>query len=262
MRVDKIEDDVLIARGEVYDSSALVLLAGREALLVEALGSRPDAESLRAFVVGELGRTVRFIVATHYFSDHMAGLALFPEADIVAHRLHRHTFDTELHRTDEERAFFVAPTLVVSESLVLRFGRFSLDIFWNPGQTMGCLAVDVPEADLLHASDTLVGNIAYLCYSSPALLIAALERLKQRGRRRVLASHGGVVTPGAFESALHYTSSLEARVRQARKQDDPPAIEAIPLAACLPLGVTPTAFEDIFHRRNLASVAERHLFES
>jgi len=214
-----------------------------------------------SFVCAEVDKTVRFIIATHYFSDHMAGLALFPEADIVAHRLHRHTFDTELHRTDEQRGFFVAPTVVVGEGLVLRFGRFTLDVFHNPGQTMGPLAVDVPEADLLHASDTLVGNIAYFSYTSPPLLTAALERLRQRGRRRVLASHGGVVTPGAFESALHYLSTLEAKVRRARGEGDAGAIGSLPLAECLPLGVTPTPFEDVFHRRNLVTIEERHLFE-
>jgi hypothetical protein len=39
------------------------------------------------------------------------------------------------------------------------------------------------------------------------------------------------------------------------------AIRAIPLAKCLPPGDPPSAFEEVFHQRNLLAVVERRLFE-
>src|SRR5215212_140208 len=62
-----------------------LFLRGGEALLVEGMGSRTDAEALRQYVERVLGKRVRIIVSTHYFSDHMAALGLFPEAEIITH---------------------------------------------------------------------------------------------------------------------------------------------------------------------------------
>src|SRR5574338_50989 len=86
MKSERIGEGVYRVRGEAYDSGATVFARDGEALLVDALGSRADAEALRRFVEGDLRSRVRFILATHYFSDHMAALSSFPGAEIVAHR--------------------------------------------------------------------------------------------------------------------------------------------------------------------------------
>ncbi|HXE91981.1 MAG TPA: MBL fold metallo-hydrolase [Terriglobales bacterium] len=262
MKIERLDHDLYLARGEALDSNATIYVSNGEALLVDALGGRPDAQQLKAFVEGELGKRVRFILATHYFSDHLAGLNLFPEAQVLAHRNYRHTFDSEQYRSDEERSFFRRPDILLGDSLLLHWGRFTLDVFYNPGHTMSTLGVEVPEADLLHVGDTLVGNLVYFLYSTPELLAQALLNLKRRGRGRLLASHQGLASPVALDHGLHYLQRLEERVRQARQQSDPKqAILGIAAAECFPAGVTPTDFESFFHRRNLNSVIDRRLYE-
>ena len=261
MNVEVIEPDVHRVRGEAYDSAATVYVSGGDAVLVDGLASRADAEALKDLVEKGLGAQVRFILVTHYFSDHIAALGLFPEAQVVAHRAYRQTFDGERHRSDEERGFYRRPSLLVDGGIVLHWGRFTFDAFHNPGHTMSTLAVEVPEADVLHVGDTAVGHMAYFAYTSPDLLAEGLRSLSRRRRRRILASHGGVVDPGVLESALHYLDSLGRRTREARRSPRPDeAIRAIPLAECLPPGIVPTDFEEVFHQRNLADVVERHLY--
>src|SRR5262245_50781970 len=102
MKIERYADDLYVLRGETLDSNATVLAAAGRALVVDAMASRPDARALASFVEGELGLEVRYLVLTHYFSDHLAALALFPGAEIVAHHLFQHTFDSERHRTEEE----------------------------------------------------------------------------------------------------------------------------------------------------------------
>ena len=245
-------------RGAAYDSGATVLIRGEEAVLVDALGSRADAEALRRFVDADLGKRVRFVLCTHYFSDHVAALGLFPEAEIVAQRFFRHTWDLELHRSAEERSFFVAPTVLVDSGLTLRWGRFTLDAFHVPGHTMSTLAIDVPEADLLFVGDTVVGRIGYFLYTSPQLLAEGLETLERRGRARLLASHGGVEDGGAIAAARQYLASFESKTRRARaERDGAAAVRGITLAECLAPGLTPTDFEEVFHRRNLDTALDR-----
>ncbi|HET7292707.1 MAG TPA: MBL fold metallo-hydrolase [Vicinamibacteria bacterium] len=262
MDVTNVEADILRVRGQAYDSAATVYLSGENALLVDALGSRSDAEDLRRLVTRDLGARVRFVIATHYFSDHMAALASFPEAQIVAHRDHRYTFDSERNRSEEERGFYLPPSIEVGSELLLRWGRFTFDVFHNPGHTTSTLNVDVSEADAVHVGDNLVGNIVYLAYSSPALLRRALGAVLRRGRARVMASHGPVAGARAVENALEYLQRLETKVRQAWwTSSAAKAIGGIGLGDCLAPGVTPTDFEAAFHDRNLASIIERRLFE-
>ena len=257
MKIEKPEPDVHVLIGDTYSANATVLTAGDEAFLIDAMASRADALALRAYVEEELGKRVRFILSTHYFSDHLAALQLFPRADIIAHRNFAHTFESERFRTAEEEGHFVEPTIVVSDELRIRFGRFTLEIFHNPGHTMSTLGVDVAAADLLFAGDTLVGNIVYVAYTAPSLLDEALVRLQRRGRSRVISSHDGVRDAAAIDRCRFYLASLQRRAREAWQSS---GTMSIPLEECLAPGVAATDFERLFHERNLESIAERRLF--
>src|SRR5579859_4125262 len=95
--------DVLLFRGEAFESLATAFVHGREVLLVDALGSAEDAEVMRR----ELERRdlrVRLILMTHYMSDHMSALRLFPRARIAAHRLYVQTFHAQRGLSPQDEA--------------------------------------------------------------------------------------------------------------------------------------------------------------
>ena len=260
MKEQQIESDIHLFIGETYDSNSTAFVKGDEVLLVDGMASRRDAEELRERIENELGKRVRFIIATHYFSDHLAALRLFPDAEIIAHRNYLHTFTTENHRTREEAANFVEPTMLVNDSLLMRWGRHTLDIFHNPGHTMSTLSIEVPEADLLMTGDTVVGNIVYISYTAPEMLRRALRRLQRRGRSRLISSHMGLREGRAVEHALVYLDRLEANARaawQANETGD--SVLQIKLDECLSPGLKPSPFEELFHGRNLESIVGRRL---
>ena len=261
MRMQQIETDLYALTGADMDSNSTVIVNGDEALLIDALGSRRDAEELRAFVEEEMGKRVRFIICTHYFSDHLAALKLFPAAQTIAHQNYDYTFDAEMFRTDEEKAHFVEPDILISDGMRMRWGKFVLDIFYNPGHTMSTINIDIPLADLLMVGDNIVGRLVYLYYSTPQLAQTALERLHSRARGRVIEGHQGVLDGGVVDTALHYLNSLATHVKGARlqtKSDE--AIREINLDQCFPPHVEATDFEHIFHQRNLQTIIERGLF--
>ncbi len=260
MKEQQIEPDIHLFIGETYDSNSTAFVKGDEVLLVDGMASRRDAEELRERVENGLGKRVRFIIATHYFSDHLAALGLFPDAEIIAHRNYLHTFTTERHRTREEEANFVEPTMLVNDSLLMRWGRHTLDIFHNPGHTMSALAIEVPEADLLMTGDTVVGNIVYISYSAPEMLRQALRRLQRRGRARLISSHMGLREGRAVEHALVYLDRLEANARAAWLEGEAgDSVLRIPLGECLSPEVKGSPFEEMFHGRNLESIVSRRL---
>ncbi len=258
MRIESIGQDLEIAVGATHESNAAIFYYGDEVLLVDAMGSRADASKLREHLEG---RPVRFIVSTHYFSDHMAGLALFPKALVIAHRNFRQTFESELFRSDDEKAFFVTPSIVIRDSMTIRWGRHTLEVFPNVGHTMSTLNIDVPEADLVFCADNVVGNIVYLAYSSPGLIEGALEELRRRGRSKLIASHGGLDDHTRIDCAIDYLRRLGTKAHVAWN-DGADALQAIPLEECLPDNVRGTDFEDVFHKRNLDVICERGLFSA
>ncbi|HEV2915173.1 MAG TPA: MBL fold metallo-hydrolase [Pyrinomonadaceae bacterium] len=261
MRVREIAPDVYSLIGEAMASNSTIIANGDEVLMIDAMGSRSDAEELRRFVESELGKRVRFIICTHFFSDHLAALKLFPQSQIIAHRNYAHTFDSERFRTDEEMAHFVEPDILISDGIRMRWGKYELDVFHNPGHTMSTINIDIPGADLLMVGDNIVGNLVYLYYSSPDLAKEALERLHRRGRAHVIEGHGGLLGGETVGNALYYLDSLAKNVAAARlsaQNDD--AILEIGMEECFKPGVEGTDFERKFHKRNLQTITERGLF--
>jgi cyclase len=261
MRIQQLEPDIYILTGAHMDSNSTVIVNDNEALLVDGMASRGDAEELRRFVEEELKKRVRFIICTHFFSDHLAALNVFEDASIIAHQNYDHTFDAERFRTEEEKANFAEPDMLIGEGLRMRWGRHMLDIFYNPGHTMSTINIDIPLADLLMVGDNVVGRLVYLYYSTPKLAQTALERLRRRRRGRIVEGHDGLRDGETVSHALHYLDRLSQNVRRARLSTaGDEAIQEIGLDECLPTGIEGTDFEHIYHKRNLQTVIERGLF--
>lgn len=260
MREQQIEPDIHVFIGETYNSNSTAFVKGDEVLLVDGMASQSDAEQLRERIETGLKKQVRFIIATHYFSDHLAALKLFPRAEIIAHQNYLLTFSTENFRTEEEAANFVEPTMLVSDGLVMRWGRYTLDIFHNPGHTMSTLSIEVPEADLLMAGDNVVGNIAYFSYSTPDMAWHALRRLKRTGRTRLISSHAGLRDSDALENAMFYLDSLKTNAQAAwQLGSEGDSVLQIPIDKCLRPDLKALPFEELYHRRNLQSIVDRRL---
>ena len=257
MFVNQIEDDLYLVIGETYHSNSTVFVSQNQVLLVDALGSRADAEKLKEYVEGELKKEVRFIICTHFFADHLAALNLFPSATVIAHKNYLNTFSSELYRTEEEAQHFREPDILVSDEMQIRWGRHTLDMFHNPGHTTSTLGIDVRESNLLMVGDNLVGNIVYLAYSTPDRFTSALDRLQRRSRDRVISSHGDVRSSAAIGNAQFYLESLRERTRAIKSRQ---GVLEIELQTCLPDGVDATPFERIFHDRNLRTIVERDFF--
>lgn len=263
MRFEALDSDVLMFVGDDHESVATAFIDGDDALLVDALGSDEDARWLRETLCGRMGKTVRAIVSTHRMSDHMAALRLFPEAATIAHRHHRHAFVSQNRRVD---AFYREPTAVFDQAMSVRWGRHELHLLHNPGKTLDHLSVDVPSADLVCAGDNIVGNIVYLSKAEPAMLRAAIARIRQLGRGTVVGGHMGRFGAVALDNALHYLDRLQAatmRIRAATPSSDraAAAIGAIRIEDCVAPGVEPVAFEREWHRRNLEVVVTQAIFE-
>ncbi|MCF7220632.1 MBL fold metallo-hydrolase [Marilutibacter chinensis] len=262
LRYETLAPDVLMFVGRDHQSVATAFLDGDDALLVDSLGSIEDARSLQRVLCGEMGRTVRAVAATHFMSDHIAGMCLFPDALTIAHRHYRHTFLSQNRRVD---GFYRDPQLLFDTGMSLRWGRHRLRFVHNPGKTMDHVCVDVPDADLVCVGDAIVGNIVYLSRADPELIRNAIGRIRQFGRGRVVGGHVGQFPAAVLDNAIHYLDRLRERVMLIRtgttRVPIAERIAAIPIDDCLAPSVEATAFERQWHRHNLEVILAQSIFE-
>lgn len=261
MKTEELASDVLMFVGDDHESVATAFLDGGDVLLVDSLGSMEDAEWLQRVLCKDMGKTVRVIAATHFMSDHMAGMSLFPSALTIAHRLYRHTFLSQNRRVD---AFYREPQVVFDSAMTIRWGRHELRFLHNPGKTMDHVSVDVPTADLVCIGDNIVGNIVYLSKADPKLIRAAIARARQFGRGTVIGGHMGRFAASTLGNAIHYLDRLQDVVvgirSHATAQEADGRIASIPIGACLAPQVEPTGFECEWHQRNLEVIVAQSIF--
>lgn len=260
MRVQELCPDVLLFVGDEVESVATAFLDRDEVLLVDALGSEADAAWLRDTLCGQMGKTVRLIATTHFMSDHIAGLVQFPGARVLAHRHHRQAFLSQNRRVD---AFYREPDFVFND-MALRWGRHHLRLLYNPGKTMDHVSVDVPSADLTCVGDNIVGNIVYLSKADPQLQRAAIGRIRQFGRARIIGGHIGVFDAMVLAHAQQYLDSIQRHVVRIRRQASPDTVATriaeIRIEDCVAPGVVPVAFERTWHNHNLDAIAAQSIF--
>ncbi|MBU8974554.1 MBL fold metallo-hydrolase [Lysobacter sp. MMG2] len=247
--------------GDEHESVATAFIDGDDVLLVDSLGSQADARWLHDVLCLQMGKTVRVIVATHYMSDHMAGLTQFPDAMTLAHRHHRHAFLSQNRPAD---ALYREPKVIFGDAMAIRWGRNELRLLYNPGKTMDHISVDVPTADLVCAGDNIVGNIVYLSRADPALMRAAIGRMRQFGRSTVIGGHIGRFPAVVLDHAIHYLDRLRETVVRIRSQAPVQELEArigaIRIEDCVAAGVEPVAFEREWHQRNLEVILAQSTF--
>ncbi len=258
VKFEELSSNVLMFVGDEAESVATAFIDGDDVLLVDSLGSIDDAAWLREVLCVQMGKTVRMVAATHFMSDHIAGMSLFPEALSMAHRHFRQTF---LSQNRIVEAFYREPDMVF-DNMAIRWGTHELRFLYNPGKTMDHFSVDVPTADLVCAGDNIVGNIVYLSRCDPALLRAAIGRLRQFDRSVVVGGHIGRFDAVVLDNALHYLARLRESVVQIRVHATAPevGIMAIRIEDCLAPGVDPVPFEREWHWRNLDVIVSQSVF--
>jgi cyclase len=261
VRFEELRANVLVFVGDDHESVATAFLDGDHVLLVDSLGCVEDARWMRQVLCEDMRKTVRVIVATHFMSDHIAGISLFPNALTIAHRHYRHTFLSQNRRVDE---LYREPQVLFDSTMTMRWGDHQLCLIHNPGKTMDHVSVDVPTADLVCAGDNIVGNIVYLSKADPVLMRAAIVRMRQFGRGTIIGGHMGRFPFGVLDNALHYLDRLQEAVIQIRASSSLHAaderIASIRIETCLAPQVEPVAFEREWHQYNLEVIVAQSVF--
>jgi glyoxylase-like metal-dependent hydrolase (beta-lactamase superfamily II) len=199
--------------------------------VIDTFASEATATALLAEIRARTTLPVRFVINTHYHSDHVAGNRVFSNtgAIVLAHRQVRGWIHTENLRlmgptiTPEQRAAteaFVAPTVVYEHGVNLFLGSRRIQLESFPGHTGGDSIVVIPDSRVVFAGDLLFHDmLPTLVDASTRPWIDTLDALlAQYAGFTFVPGHGDVGQAQDVAAFRLYLQTLHTLVTNARAQ--------------------------------------------
>ena len=215
----------------LWETTALALHAGGEAVLVDPCISAPEIAAIAADVAAR-GLIVRGLLITHGDWDHVCGISAFPKVPAImsrgaaariasgqaAEEVVRHGAEEGLNWDGAPRA-----DLVFDPGEALHVGPFNIETMALPGHTACGAGYRVRDLGLLAVGDYLsVIEFPFVYVSTAAYratLTALLEELGRDSAELVTPGHGraltGLEARDIAREDLDYLHALKAAVRGA-----------------------------------------------
>lgn len=243
MQKERISDDIYVFTSELYAQVTAGAVVGADGTaLIDTLPFPSETRQIRDFVEKRLGSRVRYVINTHYHSDHTNGNYLFPEAEVIGHWQTREklaTIGTEaLARAKPQMPELAEvdvrlPTILVEQGpLYLQLGRKTLQLFHTPGHSSDSLSVLLREDKILFSGDMMM-PLPQIVDGDIDDEIRSLNLIPPLNLENVVQGHGEIVLRGEIDDAvranLKYLDALkkkiDALVKKKRPRDEARAIE-------------------------------------
>ncbi|HEB97593.1 MAG TPA: MBL fold metallo-hydrolase [Sedimenticola thiotaurini] len=217
MRLQKVSDHVYLAQGKAgiatdnqgFISNAVVILTGREVVVVDALGTPSLGAMLLERIRQLTDLPVTTVITTHYHADHIYGLQVFKEqgARIIAPAGYADYLDAPIgrQRLEErrvslrpwvnERTRLVRPDLVIDRDQTLQFGDVTLKLgYLGEAHSDGDLMVLVVPDQVLISGDLIFeGRIPFTGGADTRHWLQLLEDLDRSDLAAIIPGHGAVI---------------------------------------------------------------------
>lgn len=268
MRRERVSEDIFIFTSEMYAQvTASVILTNEGAIVIDTLPFPAESRELAEFVHRRHRRGARYIINTHYHADHVYGNFLFPEAQIISHRLCRETLaevtDAELHKiktstTGLEDVKLRIPTIVFDNEMGIHLGNRSLRLIHLPGHSPDGIGVYLDAERILFSGDAVM-PLPYFARGNHAILRRTLLRILELKPENIIQGHGDTLLRGeiitTLESQIDYMNCVEDIVRKAIKNKATiKTLESIGLDEC---GESPVPLDGLvrqLHHANLVTL--------
>lgn len=247
MRLDRVAEDIFILISEQYaQATSTILLTNEGAIVVDSLPFPSEAEQVRAFVTDRLGpNSVRYLVNTHYHTDHTIGNYLFPEAEVIAQDLCRAALAragaTSLNRAKRDTPSLSAaqmrlPDITFDNAMHLHVGHRDLHLFHTPGHTPDGISLFVAGEKVLIAGDAIM-PVPHIVGGDWQTLVRSLERIREFKPSFVVQGHGDVLLRGevetTIETSIAYLKAIAEKVGEVvRSGVRPSALREIDIESC------------------------------
>jgi cyclase len=213
----KVQDDLYVIHNEYVPGNTTALVTNEGIILVDDK-FEIDVDNIVALLKTVTNQPVKYVVNTHYHSDHSGGNAKLQAAGTLA------------VASAQARTRMVAggqsgqPDITIEPRGTIHLGGKSAEIYWfGRAHTDGDVVVLFPENRVLAAGDMFtVGEgtpqlIDYMGGGSAKEWTATVARVLELDFDAVVPGHGGVVNKADMQSFRASTQRLTELVTQAVK---------------------------------------------
>ena len=269
---ERVSDNVYVFTSEIYAQVNAGAVVGPEyTVLIDTLAYPDEIRDIQRFTEDRLGRPVRYIINTHYHTDHTLGNNFFPRATIISHALCRHFLDTlgrkalevsQESNSELNDAGVRLPGVTFDEgSATVRVGKRTLQLVPLPGHSADGIGVLVVEDRVLFSGDVMM-PVPYLGDGDYDQMVASLKSIPKMKLENLVQGHGESVLRGEVGSTvranLSYLAAIRRHVRTASRRKDPAGyLENIGIEDCGKSRILLNGLAEDLHRRNLTALYEK-----
>jgi glyoxylase-like metal-dependent hydrolase (beta-lactamase superfamily II) len=254
MQRERVTEDVYVFISSLYaEVGATVITTPDGAVVVDTMPFPEESKQVREFALRRCPRGIRYVILTHHHADHVYGSYLFPEAELIAHRLCRDILlkvgEESLTKAKAQTPALApvelrVPQLVFEIDLLLRLGEKTIHLMHAPGHAPDGVMVHIREDKVLIASDVMT-PLPFIIRGEPDELVKSMKAIKALNLENVIQGHGGVLLRGEIDetvdSNIAYLRTVEKRVRAIVDKDLPRSeLSKITIESCgksrIPLG--------------------------
>jgi cyclase len=271
MRRDRVAEDIYTFGSDIYAQvTAGIILTSEGTIVIDTLPFPQETQAMLEFIAERSTGPVRYVINTHYHSDHTNGNYLFPEAEIIAHRLCRETLlkwgeqSLAAARSDTPELADVRvrlPNIVFEHDLYIHLGHRSMLLTPLPGHSADSIGVLIEGDKILFAGDAML-PVPYFVWGDAGRTAHSLRAIRALKPESVIQGHGDLLLKGELveeiESSMHYLECITAKVKELLEEDAPEsALRSIDIESCGKSRVPLDGLVQHLHRENLAALYAR-----
>jgi glyoxylase-like metal-dependent hydrolase (beta-lactamase superfamily II) len=269
---ERVAENVYLFTSDLYAQVNAGAVVGPDwSILIDTLAHPEETLEIREFLEHRLNAPVRYVINTHYHSDHSLGTCWFPSATVVGHARCRDLLDTNGRKAleaakkqnrDLKDVDVVLPNLVFdSGELILKVGKRTLRLVHLPGHSPDNVGVLVVEDKVLFSGDIMM-PLPYIVDGDYEVMIESMKRIPDLKLENLIQGHGDVILRGEVQSAvkdnLSYLSTIRRHVKKAGKRRDPEGyLRTIDVESCGKARILLNGLVEQLHQQNLMALYER-----
>lgn len=208
---ERVTDDIYVFISGLYaEVAACVIITSEGAVVVDTLPFPTETREVREFALRRCPEGIRYVINTHYHADHTYGSYMFPEAELISHRICRQILEKvgaeSLAQAKAQTPALAQvklriPQLVFETDLLLRLGEKTIHLMHVPGHTPDGVMVHIREDKALIASD-LITPVPLIAQGELETMVDSLNEVHNLNLENVVQGHGGVLLRGEIEETV------------------------------------------------------------
>ena len=173
-------------------------------IVVDSTISTKTASSFRKSLESRIRSPVLKLILTHYHSDHVLGIPVFKDCDIITSEPYK-----KLRRTVKHN-----PKITFEKSLVLKDGKSSVEIVHAGGHTMDSSYIYFPQEKTLFSGDLIFAKTFFYAGDrtfNPQRWTEVLKRFMTMKIETIVPGHGPICSKEEVEKYIRFfetTSSI------------------------------------------------------